>query len=91
MSALNHGAAKIAGIAMARSDPGSVLVSGAVRQTIRGPIAERLVSRGTIQLDKMAETIGGILPRYRCVGHGRGAIQEQRTTSRRAALRQPFG
>ena len=33
------------------------LVSATVRQTIRGPFAERLVSRGVLQLDKMAETI----------------------------------
>jgi biotin transport system substrate-specific component len=32
-------------------------VSAAVRQTIRGPISDRLVSRGLFQLDKMNETI----------------------------------
>src|SRR6185369_15611885 len=42
---------------MARSDPGSALVSADVRRTIRGPLAERLVSRGDLQLDKMSETI----------------------------------
>src|SRR6185295_19283823 len=40
-----------------RSDPGSALVSADVRRTIRGPMAERLVARGSLQLDKMAETI----------------------------------
>ena len=53
---LGHGV-NVAARLMARSDPGSALVSGTVRQTIRGPIAERLVSRGTIRLDKMAETV----------------------------------
>ena len=52
---------------MARSDPGSVLVSGDVRRTIRGPLAQRLVSRGGLQLDKMTEKIeafalGGAAP-----------------------------
>ena len=42
---------------MAQSAPGSALVSADVRRTIRGPLAERLVSRGTVRLDKMAETI----------------------------------
>ncbi len=53
---LGHGV-NVAARLMAKSDPGSALVSGAVRQTIRGPITERLVSRGSMQLDKMAETI----------------------------------
>ena len=53
---LGHGV-NVAARLMARSDPGSALVSGAVRQTIRGPVAERLVSRGSMQLDKMAEII----------------------------------
>src|SRR6185295_18856733 len=42
---------------MARSVPGSVLVSADVRRTIRGPLADRLVSCGSLQLDKMTETI----------------------------------
>ena len=53
---LGHGV-NVAARLMAKSDPGGALVSGAVRQTIRGPVAERLVSRGLIHLDKMAETI----------------------------------
>jgi adenylate cyclase len=53
---LGHGV-NIAARLMAKSDPGGALVSAAVRQTIRGPLAERLVSRGVMQLDKMAETI----------------------------------
>ncbi len=53
---LGHGV-NVAARLMAKSDPGGALVSGAVRQTIRGPIAERLTSRGHIHLDKMAETI----------------------------------
>jgi TolB-like protein/class 3 adenylate cyclase/Tfp pilus assembly protein PilF len=53
---LGHGV-NVAARLMAKSDPGGALVSAAVRQTIRGPVAERLVSRGLIHLDKMAETI----------------------------------
>jgi adenylate cyclase len=53
---LGHGV-NVAARLMARSDPGSALVSADVRRTIRGPIAERLVSRGSLQLDKMVETI----------------------------------
>jgi len=53
---LGHGV-NVAARLMARSDPGSALVSGTVRQTIRGPITDRLVSRGILQLDKMAEAI----------------------------------
>ncbi len=53
---LGHGV-NVAARLMAKSDPGGALVSGAVRQTIRGPIAESLTSRGHIHLDKMAETI----------------------------------
>jgi adenylate cyclase len=53
---LGHGV-NVAARLMARSEPGSALVSADVRRMIRGPIAERLVSRGPMQLDKMAETI----------------------------------
>jgi len=53
---LGHGV-NVAARLMAQSAPGSALVSGAVRQTIRGPIAEQLQSRGMLKLDKMAETI----------------------------------
>jgi len=53
---LGHGV-NVAARLMAKSDPGGALVSGAVRQTIRGPGADRLVSRGSLHLDKMAETI----------------------------------
>lgn len=53
---LGHGV-NVAARLMAKSDPGSALVSAAVRQTIRGPILERLIPRGVIRLDKMAETI----------------------------------
>ncbi len=53
---LGHGV-NVAARLMARSEPGGALVSGAVRQSIRGPVAERLVSRGSMQLDKMAEVI----------------------------------
>jgi TolB-like protein len=53
---LGHGV-NVAARLMARSDPGGALVSGAVRQSIRGAIAERLQSRGMLKLDKMADTI----------------------------------
>jgi adenylate cyclase len=53
---LGHGV-NVAARLMARSDPGAALISADVRRTIRGPLAERLVSRGPMQLDKMAETI----------------------------------
>src|SRR5204863_1805815 len=53
---LGHGV-NVAARLMARSDPGSVLVSADVRRTIRGPLADRLVSRGNLRLDKMTESI----------------------------------
>jgi TolB-like protein len=53
---LGHGV-NVAARLMARSEPGSALISADVRRTIRGPVAERLVSRGALQLDKMAESI----------------------------------
>jgi TolB-like protein/class 3 adenylate cyclase len=58
---LGHGV-NVAARLMARSDPGSALVSADVRRTIRGPLAERLVSRGNLQLDKMTETIEAFAP-----------------------------
>jgi TolB-like protein len=57
---LGHGV-NVAARLMARSDPGSALVSADVRRTIRGPLADRLVSRGRLQLDKMTETIEGFV------------------------------
>ncbi len=53
---LGHGV-NVAARLMAQSQPGSALVSADVRRTIRGPLAERLISRGSLKLDKMAETI----------------------------------
>jgi len=53
---LGHGV-NVAARLMAQSDPGGALVSADVRRTIRGPLAERLVSRGPLRLAKMAETI----------------------------------
>jgi TolB-like protein len=53
---LGHGV-NVAARLMAQSSPGGVLISATVRQTIRGPIADRLQSRGMLKLDKMAETI----------------------------------
>jgi len=53
---LGHGV-NVAARLMAKSDPGGALVSATVHQTIRGPVADRLVSRGLFHLDKMSETI----------------------------------
>ncbi len=53
---LGHGV-NVAARLMALSDPGSTLISSAVRQTIRGPVLERLISRGMLRMDKMNETI----------------------------------
>lgn len=53
---LGHGV-NVAARLMAKSEPGGVLVSAAVRQSIRDPIAVRLTSRGILQLDKMSESI----------------------------------
>ncbi len=87
---LGHGV-NVAARLMARSDPGSVLVSADVRRTIRGPLAERLVSRGSLQLDKMTETIEAFALGCRGAGRRRDAAHEHRAASRRAALRQPVG
>jgi TolB-like protein len=53
---LGHGV-NVAARLMAQASPGAALVSATVRQTIRGPIADRLQSHGMLKLDKMAETI----------------------------------
>jgi adenylate cyclase len=53
---LGHGV-NVAARLMAQSTPGGALVSADVRRVIRGPLAERLISRGLLKLDKMTETI----------------------------------
>lgn len=53
---LGHGV-NVAARIMAQASPGSVLVSATVRQTIRGAIADRLQSCGSLKLNKMNETI----------------------------------
>jgi len=53
---LGHGV-NVAARLMAQSLPGAALISAPVRGSIRGPIVERLQSRGHLKLDKMAETI----------------------------------
>jgi adenylate cyclase len=53
---LGHGV-NVAARLMAKCDPGSALISADVRRMIRGPLADRLIARGPLHLDKMAETI----------------------------------
>jgi len=53
---LGHGV-NVAARLMAQSVPGSVLISGAIHQTVHGPILERFVSRGVTKLEKMNETL----------------------------------
>ena len=53
---LGHGV-NVAARLMAKAEPGSAIISGDVCRMIRGPLAERFVSRGPVQLDKMNETI----------------------------------
>ncbi len=53
---LGHGV-NVAARLMAKAEPGSAIISADVCRMIRGPLAERFASRGTVQLDKMAETI----------------------------------
>lgn len=53
---LGHGV-NVAARLMAKSEPGGALISADVRRTVRGPLADRLHSRGMLKLDKMAETI----------------------------------
>jgi len=53
---LGHGV-NVAARLMAKAEPGSAIISADVCRMIRGPLAERFVSRGPVQLDKMNETI----------------------------------
>jgi TolB-like protein/class 3 adenylate cyclase/Tfp pilus assembly protein PilF len=53
---LGHGV-NVAARLMAKAEPGSAIISADVCRLIRGPLAERFVSRGPVQLDKMNETI----------------------------------
>lgn len=53
---LGHGV-NVAARLMAKAEPGSAIISADVCRLIRGPLAERFASRGTVQLDKMNETI----------------------------------
>jgi TolB-like protein len=71
---LGHGV-NVAARLMAQSEPGSVLVSSDVHRTIRGPLGERLVSRGYLQLDKMTETIEAFA--LGAVGASAGAVPRQ--------------
>jgi TolB-like protein/class 3 adenylate cyclase len=53
---LGHGV-NVAARLMAKAEPGTAIISADVCRLIRGPLAERFSSLGTVQLDKMAETI----------------------------------
>ncbi len=79
---LGHGV-NVAARLMARSDPGSVLVSADVRRTIRGPLA---VGRGRGASAARQDGGGdrGIRAGCRRVRSRRGAVQEPRGPSRRA-------
>jgi TolB-like protein/class 3 adenylate cyclase/tetratricopeptide (TPR) repeat protein len=58
---LGHGV-NIAARLMAKAEPGSAIISGDVCRMIRGPLADRFVSRGPVQLEKMNETIEVFAP-----------------------------
>lgn len=58
---LGHGV-NVAARLMAKAEPGSAIISADVCRMIRGPLAERFVSRGPVQLDKMNETIEVFAP-----------------------------
>jgi adenylate cyclase len=53
---LGHGV-NVAARLQAAAEPGAVLVSQIVRDTVQGALAERLRSRGRIKLDKMRATL----------------------------------
>jgi adenylate cyclase len=53
---LGHGV-NVAARLQAIAPPGGVLVSADVRRALRGPLAQRLVPRGQVRLDKMDETL----------------------------------
>ena len=77
---LGHGV-NVAARLMAKAEPGTALISGDVCRMIRGPLAERFVSRGPVQLDKMNETIEIFAP-----AHGNGAAIPSRP---KTAAKQP--
>ncbi len=69
---LGHGV-NVAARLMARCEPGAALVSADVRRTIRGPLADRLVSCGILQLDKDGGDDRGVRAGHRCPACRRGA------------------
>ena len=75
---LGHGV-NIAARLMAKAEPGSAIISGDVCRMIRGPLAERFVSRGPVQLDKMQETIEIFAPA--AGAHAHPAAKPQATPS----------
>ncbi|MFM9864202.1 MAG: adenylate/guanylate cyclase domain-containing protein [Micropepsaceae bacterium] len=87
---LGHGV-NVAARLMAKSEPGGALVSGAVRQSIRGPVAARLQSQGMLKLDKMAETIEAFaMASASTVPSKSVPAQQQRTTGASRIVVLPF-
>lgn len=70
---LGHGV-NVASRVMSRSAPGAALVSGSVRQTLRGPLEGELIPQGVVHLDKMALSVEvyRIVPRTRREGLSTG-------------------
>ena len=77
---LGHGV-NVAARLMAKAEPGSAIISADVRRMIRGPLAERFVSRGPVQLDKMNETIEIFAP----VPITGAAVAPQKPSAKRSA------
>jgi TolB-like protein/class 3 adenylate cyclase/Tfp pilus assembly protein PilF len=73
---LGHGV-NVAARLMAKAEPGSALISADVCRLIRGPMAERFASRGTVQLDKMAEMIEIFAPTSPTHTHPHAAAKPQ--------------
>jgi TolB-like protein/class 3 adenylate cyclase/Flp pilus assembly protein TadD len=80
---LGHGV-NVAARLMAKAEAGSAVISADVKRLIRGPLAERFVSRGPVQLDKMNETIEIFAP-----GHAARAAAAPKPTPAAHALKLP--
>jgi TolB-like protein/class 3 adenylate cyclase/Tfp pilus assembly protein PilF len=86
---LGHGV-NVAARLMAKAEPGSALISADVCRLIRGPMAERFASRGTVQLDKMAETIEIFAPTTPAHPHAPAATKAHASAAAPASLWQRF-